>query len=191
MIHQAQEKVFPTLVFLKPIRQQFGSGERVLQQVFGSGVIISPDGYVVTNSHVANETTEIKCVLFNSEELPARVVGLDEDTDLALIQIQLPAGHAPLPACEFADSDAIQPGQFVMALGSPFGFTRSISLGIIFARAGISTSRRTTCGSRRTPRSTPATPAGRSWTRAGGSSASRPCASRRARASVSPFPRTR
>jgi serine protease Do len=131
MIHHAQERVFPSLVFVKPIRQHVASGERVLQQVFGSGVIISPDGYVVTNSHVAIEATEIKCVLFNSEMLPARLVGLDQDTDLALLQIQLPAGHGPLPACDFTDSDMIQPGQFVLALGSPFGFARSISLGII------------------------------------------------------------
>ena len=131
MIHHAQERVFPSLVFVKPIRQYVASGERVLQQVFGSGVIISPDGYVVTNSHVANEATEIKCVLFDSEMLPARLVGLDPDTDLALLQIQLPAGHSPLPACEFTDSEMIQPGQFVLALGSPFGFSRSISLGII------------------------------------------------------------
>lgn len=131
MIHHAQERVFPSLVFVKPIRQRVASGERVLQQVFGSGVIISPDGYVVTNSHVANDATEIKCVLFDSEMLPARLVGLDPDTDLALLQIQLPAGHSLLPACEFTDSDMIQPGQFVLALGSPFGFTRSISLGII------------------------------------------------------------
>jgi serine protease Do len=131
MIHHAQEHVFPSLVYVKPIRQYVASGERRLQQVFGSGVIISPDGYVVTNSHVANEATEIKCVLFDSELLPARLVGLDQDTDLALIQIQLPAGHSPLPVCEFTDSDMIQPGQFVLALGSPFGFTRSISLGII------------------------------------------------------------
>jgi serine protease Do len=131
MIHHAQERVFPSLVFVKPIRQRVASGERVLQQVFGSGVIISPDGYVVTNSHVANDATEIKCVLFDSEMLPARLVGLDPDTDLALLQIQLPSGHSPLPACEFTDSDMIQPGQFVLALGSPFGFNRSISLGII------------------------------------------------------------
>ncbi len=131
MIHHAQEHVFPSLVFVKPIRQYVASGERVLQQVFGSGVIISPDGYVVTNSHVANGATEIKCVLFDSEMLPARLVGLDPDTDLALLQIQLPAGHSLLPACDFTDSDMIQPGQFVLALGSPFGFNRSISLGII------------------------------------------------------------
>jgi serine protease Do len=131
MIHQAQEKMFPSVVFIKPIRQHLATGEKVRQQIFGSGVIISPDGLTVTNSHVAMDTTEIKCVLFTSEQLPAKLVGLDQDTDLALIQIQLPPGHAPLPAAEFGDSDVLQPGQFVMAFGSPLGFTRSISLGIV------------------------------------------------------------
>jgi serine protease Do len=131
MLHNAQTKVFPTLVFLKPIRQQLGSGERIRQQIFGSGVIISPDGLVVTNSHVARDTTEIKCVLFNSELLEARIIGLDLDTDLALLQIELPANHAPLPASRFGDSDKLVPGQFVMAFGSPYGLSRSVSLGIV------------------------------------------------------------
>jgi serine protease Do len=131
MLHKAQSKVFPTLVFLKPIRQQLGSGERVRQQIVGSGVIISTDGLVVTNSHVALDATEIKCVLFNSELLEARLIGLDLDTDLALLQIELPANHAPLPASKFGDSDKLVAGQFVMAFGSPYGLSRSVSLGIV------------------------------------------------------------
>lgn len=131
MLRSSQNKVFPSLVFLKPIRQGYESGEKVRQQVFGSGVIISPDGLVVTNSHVAMDTTDIKCVLFNSELLEARLIGLDLDTDLALLKIDLPEGHAPLPVSKFGDSDKLEPGQFVMAFGSPYGLSRSVSLGII------------------------------------------------------------
>ena len=131
VIQRAQQTVFPTLVFIKPIKQQLGGGERQRQQIFGSGVIISPDGLVVTNSHVAKDATDIKCVLFSREQLAARVVGVDQDTDLALLQLQLPPNSPPLPTASLGDSDTLEEGQFVMALGSPFGFTRSISFGII------------------------------------------------------------
>ena len=131
VIRNVQSKVFPALVFVKPITQQLGAGERILQQTFGSGVIISPEGLVVTNSHVAKDATQIKCVLFSEEQLPARVVGLDPETDLALLQLELPAGHVPLPTASFGDSDILREGDFVMAMGSPLGFTRSTSFGII------------------------------------------------------------
>ena len=131
VIQRAQEQVFPALVFLKPIKQHLAGGERQREQTFGSGVIVSADGLVVTNSHVAKDAAEIKCVLYNREQLPARVVGLDEDTDLALVQLKLPANHPPLPTVAFGDSDRLREGQFVMALGSPLGFTRSISFGVI------------------------------------------------------------
>jgi S1-C subfamily serine protease len=131
VIQSVQKKVFPTLVFVKPIKQQFGSGELTRQQVLGSGVIISPDGLVVTNSHVAKDSVEIKCVLYNSEQFPAHVVGVDADTDLALLKLRLPSDHAPLPVAAFGDSDALQEGEFVMAFGSPLGFARSISFGVV------------------------------------------------------------
>ena len=131
VIQQAQEKVFPALVFIKPIKEQLGTGERIRRQVFGSGVIITPDGLVVTNSHVARNSTQIKCVLSDRRQLPARVVGVDVDTDLALLRLELPPNHAPVPAATLGDSTSLKEGQFVMALGSPFGFTRSISFGII------------------------------------------------------------
>ena len=131
VIHCAQERVFPALVFIKPIKEHLATGERIQTRTFGSGIIISPDGLVVTNSHVARNAKEIKCVLFNKQQLPARVVGYDEVIDLALLQLKLPDGHPPLPTVAFADSDTLTEGQFVMALGSPLGFTRSISFGII------------------------------------------------------------
>ena len=131
LIQQAQEAVFPALVFIKPVRQQLASGESVRMRVFGSGIIIREDGLVVTNSHVARNATDIKCVLYNREQLPATVVGFDEVIDVALLKLELPDGHPPLPSVEFGNSDALHPGQFLMALGSPFGFNRSISFGII------------------------------------------------------------
>jgi len=131
IIASAKQKVYPCLVFVKPIRETFEGGERQRVEVLGSGVIISPDGYVVTNNHVAEKAVEVNCVLGDRVQVPATVVGLDPETDLALIKLHLPPGAAPLPVAEFADSDKVEAGQFVMALGSPFGFTRSISLGII------------------------------------------------------------
>ncbi len=131
IIATAKKRVFPALVFVKPIREEFGSGEKRRAEIFGSGVIISPDGLVVTNHHVAEKAVEINCVLYNKEQVKAEIVGLDKETDLALLRLKLPKDAPALPFGEFADSDKVTEGQFVMALGSPFGFKRSISLGII------------------------------------------------------------
>jgi len=131
VIARAKGRVYPAIVFVKPIREEYSEGEKKKQEVFGSGAIISPDGLVFTNAHVAEKATEIRCVLEDKEQYPAELVGLDKETDLALLRLKLPAGHPPLPVVEFADSDKVQEGQFVMAMGSPFGFTRSISFGVI------------------------------------------------------------
>jgi len=131
IIASAKQKVYPCLVFVKPIRETFEGGERQRVEVFGSGVIISPDGYVVSNNHVCEKAVEVNCVLGDRVQVPATVIGLDPETDLALLKLHLPPGSEPLPVAQFADSDKVEAGQFVMALGSPFGFTRSISLGII------------------------------------------------------------
>jgi len=131
IIETAKKKVFPALVFVKPIREEFGSGEKKRAEIYGSGVIISADGLVVTNNHVAEKAIEINCVLYNKEQVKAEIVGLDKETDLALLRLKLPKDAEPLPFGEFADSERVTEGQFVMALGAPFGFSRSISLGII------------------------------------------------------------
>jgi len=147
IIQNAKSRVFPALVFVKPIREEFSTGEKRQQEVFGSGVIISDDGYVVTNNHVVEKAIQINCVLFDKEQYPAEIIGLDPETDLALLKMAPHPAKAfsealsledfattpviRFPKAQFGDSDKIVEGQFVMALGSPFGFTRSISLGII------------------------------------------------------------
>ncbi len=127
----AKDRVYPALVFVKPIQETFEGGERERMEVYGSGVIIDPNGLVVTNNHVAENAIEVNCVLGDREQVTATVVGLDPETDLALLRLELPDDHPPLPYATFADSDKVSEGQVAMALGSPFGFTRSISQGIV------------------------------------------------------------
>ena len=131
IVERAKNRVYPALVYVKPIREEYSGGERTKSEVFGSGAVISPDGLVFTNAHVAENATEIRCVLEDKEQYDAELVGLDKETDLALLRLKLPEGHPPLHYVEFADSDKVEEGQHVMAMGSPFGFTRSISWGMI------------------------------------------------------------
>lgn len=131
-ILEAREKVFPALVHIQPIKEVFDSGEMRKVQVTGSGVIISADGYVVTNNHVAEKARFVRCTLSSRHELEAEVVGLDPWTDLAVLKLNLEkAGLQKVPFARFGDSDQIEVGQIVMALGSPLGLARSLSLGVI------------------------------------------------------------
>ena len=79
VIQEAKDKVFPAVVFIKPIQQEFRGGKMEKIQVFGSGAIIDSEGHVVTNNHVAEKATEIKCVLSDREEISAKIVGLDPE----------------------------------------------------------------------------------------------------------------
>jgi serine protease Do len=113
----------------------FGSGPQMQQgpQVehgIGSGVIISPDGYIVTNNHVVNGATEIKVTLNDRRVLSGKVVGTDKLTDLAVIKVNA----SNLPAIGWGDSTHLKPGQTVLAFGSPFGYFQfSVTRGIISA----------------------------------------------------------
>jgi serine protease Do len=104
-------------------------------QIFGSGAVISADGIVVTNNHVAEKAAEIKCVLSDREELPATVVGLDPETDLGVLRLDLSkrTSKAPLAVAEFGDSRRLRVGELVMAMGAPHGLERSVSRGIVSA----------------------------------------------------------
>jgi serine protease Do len=131
IISRAKSEVFPALIFVKPIVEDYGSGEKKQQEVFGSGVLISPDGYAVTNWHVVDKAVSINCVLFDKRQVEVQLIGSDRDTDLALLKLPAPPQGTTYPYARFADTAKVQEGDFVMALGSPFGFQRSISLGII------------------------------------------------------------
>jgi serine protease Do len=131
-ILEAREKVFPALVHIQPIKEIFTSGEKRHVQVTGSGVIISEDGLVVTNNHVAEQARFVNCTLSSKHEVEAEVVGLDPWTDLAVLKLDLKkAGLKSVPYAEFGDSDKLEVGRIVMALGSPLGLSRSLSMGVI------------------------------------------------------------
>lgn len=97
---------------------------------FGSGVIISPDGYIVTNNHVVEGADSIQVTLNNNKTYNATVVGKDPDTDIALIRIKA----QNLPTIKFGDSDKLRLGEWVLAVGNPFNLTSTVTAGIISAK---------------------------------------------------------
>ena len=97
----------------------------------GSGFIIDPAGYIVTNNHVIADADEITVLLHDNEELKATIVGRDEKTDLALLKVE---AKKPLPAVNWGDSDALRIGDWVMAIGNPFGLGGTVTAGIVSAR---------------------------------------------------------
>lgn len=97
----------------------------------GSGFIVDEDGYVLTNNHVINGASEITVILKNGHSYPAKVVGHDEKTDIALLKIE--AEHK-LPAVRFGKSDTLRVGEWVVAIGNPFGLDYSVTAGIISAK---------------------------------------------------------
>ena len=141
---QVAQKVLPSVVGIKvtyPV-QSYWSGSTSTVSASGSGVIISTDGYILTNNHVINttsseslyysigEATEINVKLYNDEtEYPATVVGSDAKTDLAVLKID----KDNLTAAEMGDSDSVLVGEWCMAVGNPLGMESSVSAGLVSA----------------------------------------------------------
>jgi serine protease Do len=122
------------------LRQFFGQGggqfrmqpqQPQIEHGIGSGVIISPDGYIVTNNHVVDHATEVRVTLHDRRVLKAKVIGVDKLTDLAVVKVDA----TDLPAIAWGDSGSLKPGQTVLAFGSPFGqsFQFSVTRGIVSA----------------------------------------------------------
>jgi Do/DeqQ family serine protease len=103
--------------------------QRYTRTSLGSGVIVRPDGYVLTNAHVIARGQSIKVVLADERELVARVVGVDADADIAVLKID----GGTLPHLEFANSDDLMIGETVIAIGNPFGFSHTVTTGVISA----------------------------------------------------------
>lgn len=117
----------------------FGLPRDRVQRSAGSGVIVDPSGLVITNHHVIAGMTELKVSLADRREYGAKIVISDERSDLAVLRV---AGEGPFPAARLGDSDALEVGDFVVALGNPFGVGQTVTQGIVSAlartQAGIS-----------------------------------------------------
>lgn len=115
--------------------QHGGTQRRQMQtpkrEAAGSGVIISSDGYIVTNNHVVENADEITVTLNDNREFTARVIGLDPDTDLGLLKIDA----TDLPAIVVGDSELLKVGEWVLAVGNPFNLTSTVTAGIVSAKA--------------------------------------------------------
>ncbi len=131
VVSDAKDKVFPAVVYVKCLKESHEMGKKITEEVSGSGVLISPSGEILTNWHIVDKAVEVRCLLLDGKSLDAKVVGSDKDTDLALIQLTLPAGAGPLPHAALGDSTTLKEGDFVMAMGAPWGLSRSVSIGIV------------------------------------------------------------
>jgi len=108
---------------------QRGSGQREVQG-YGSGVIISPDGFIVTNNHVIDEADEVEVTLNDKRTFTASIIGRDPGTDIALLKIKA----ENLPFIKFGNSDNVKLGEWVLAVGNPFNLTSTVTAGIISAK---------------------------------------------------------
>lgn len=100
-------------------------------QALGAGIIVSVDGYVVTNAHVAENVENVTVVTTQDDTYEAKIVGMDGKTDIALLKVENPQNFKP---AQFSDSDLVRTGNSVFAIGNPFGLGNSVSLGIISAK---------------------------------------------------------
>ncbi|MBI2423285.1 MAG: PDZ domain-containing protein [Candidatus Hydrogenedentes bacterium] len=126
----AVDKVKPALVRIHVVETDYSEGREIKYEISGSGAVIDASGFVITNHHVAGHAKQLKCVFSNKQEVPAVLVGGDPLTDIAVIKLQ-PESPQTYPVATFGDSDAMQAGDPVMAMGSPLSISQSVTLGIV------------------------------------------------------------
>ena len=114
--------------FFSPL-YDFGLKKHYTERSTGSGVIVSPEGYILTNHHVVAEAEKIKVTLMDKRVFSARVIGVDTKTDLAVVRISAEG----LPFIRWGDSDSLRVGDFAIAVGTPFGLSHTVTMGIISA----------------------------------------------------------
>src|SRR5690606_24996014 len=129
-VDRAVARVNPALVRIHVVSDYTSDGRAVKSESSGSGVIISSEGHVVTNHHVAGKAVRLPVTMANREELSARLVGTDAMSDIAVIQIEAPDPRE-FPFAEWGDSDQLRVGQPVLAMGSPLALAQSVTNGII------------------------------------------------------------
>ena len=144
LVREAVEATYPAIVRIEVVSERGSSGRMLKSRATGSGVIISKEGHVVTNHHVAGKATRITCRLSNGEEISADLLGADAMTDLAVIGLRLderPKNAGVLTIAKFGDSDKAEVGDVCFAMGSPAGLSQSVTRGIIANVAMISPQR--------------------------------------------------
>ncbi len=133
-VEAAVQAVYPALVRIHVVAEDGGDGRMQKRRASGSGTIISPDGYILTNHHVAGRATRITVRLADRQELRATLVGSDPLADLAVLKIDkkdLRDPAAALPVAKFGDSSTLEVGDTVLAMGSPAGLSQSVTQGIV------------------------------------------------------------
>lgn len=132
-ITHARDRVYPALVNIHVVTISYWGGKETKYTGVGSGTIISPDGYILTNHHVAGEGHKFRLTLADKREVGGILVGTDPWTDLAVMKIDDAdlMGRGPLEYAEFGDSDELHVGDYVLAMGSPFALSRSVTLGVV------------------------------------------------------------
>jgi serine protease Do len=135
VFEKVAETISPSLVTIQSkqevlVQRRNGVRPRDINLGLGSGLIISDNGYIVTNAHVIEQADEIAVSLSNGETINAEIIGTDPKTDIALIKIE----QKDLVAAILGDSDQVRVGQFVIAAGNPFGLSASITSGIVSAK---------------------------------------------------------
>lgn len=133
-VDAAVQSVYPALVRIHVVSEEGGAGRMQKLRGSGSGTIISPEGYILTNHHVAGRATRITVRLADRQELRATLVGTDALADLAVLKIDkkdLRNPDAPLPVAKFGDSSTLKVGDVVLAMGSPAGISQSVTQGIV------------------------------------------------------------
>ena len=129
-IRDALAKISPSLVRIHVVSYGYEEGREVKREASGSGTIISPEGHVLTNHHVAGRTRSLMCTLADREEIPADLVGTDPLSDIAIIKLR-PEKARTFPAARFGDVSRLKVGDPVMALGSPLALSQSVTMGIV------------------------------------------------------------
>ena len=126
----AVEAVRPALVRIHTVSADYRQGREVKTEAFGSGVIISPDGYAITNHHVAMDAERLVCTLADKREVDAKLVGTDPLADIAVIKLTSPDGK-PFPYALFGDSSKLEVGDRVFAMGCPYSLSQSVTMGMV------------------------------------------------------------
>ena len=129
-VDAAIAKVKPALVRIRVVSTEYSEGREIKLQEVGSGAIITKDGYIITNHHVAGHAARMFCTLWNREEVEADLVGTDPLTDISIIKLK-PQKPGEFQPAAFGDSAALRVGDYVLAMGSPMALSQSVTLGII------------------------------------------------------------